>query len=399
MATPQPTPTNIEHVGDLAVRARNATLADLATILKDQHARKVDVVAPAPAIRSEGATWVVDGTEPILTAEGVTSAAGRYTPTSVADEGLADKLGVPIRYLRRMRDERPDLYDANVNGWLHGSAPGPDAAPGDPRSFLVRAFRTGDDGATGVARALLSDRYRIVDNLDVLTAALQGVRASGVDVDVTACDLTDRRMYVKVAAPAVQALAPTLLANYRSPFTGKRGDESPVVFAGFVIGNSETGGGAMTLTPRLTIEVCNNGMTINADALRHVHLGRQLDEGVIRWSDETHERNLELVASQARDAVATFLDTDYVAKAVARIEAKAAAEIEDAPKVVTHVAKALTFGQDAADGILDHFIRGGDPTAGGVMNAVTSYAQTVGDADRAAELEAGAIRALELAAS
>ena len=397
MATPERAPATVNHVGDLPITARNASLSDLATMLKDQNTRKVDVVAPATAIRSEQGVWVVDGVEPTITADGVTDTAGRYRPTPVADEGMAEKLGVPIRYLRKLRDERPDLYDANVNGWLHGHPAATDDGyrPVDPRSFLVRAFQV---NGTGVARAFLSDRYRIVDNLDVLTAALEGVKASGVDVSITACDLTDRRMYVKVAAPAVAELAPDLLANYRSPFTGDRGEENPTVFAGFVISNSETGGGAMTITPRLTVEVCDNGMTISKDALRHVHLGRQLDEGVIRWSDETQQRNLDLVASQARDAVATFLDVDYVRGALDRIRATAGTEVDEPTKVVQHVAKTLTFGQDAADGILDHFIRGGDTTAGGVMHAVTSYAQTVDDADRAAELEAGALAALELAA-
>lgn len=108
-----------------------------------------------------------------------------------------------------------------------GGGPGPDEAgtrsfPADPRSFLVRCFRPDDEGSEGVARAFLSDRYRPVDNLDVLTAALEGVKATGVNIEVAGCDLTDRRMYVRITAPEVQALAPTLLAGYRSPFSGRR---------------------------------------------------------------------------------------------------------------------------------------------------------------------------------
>ena len=38
-------------------------------------------------------------------------------------------------------------------------------------------------------------------------------------------------------------------------------------------------------------------------------------------------------------------------------------------------------------------------TAGGVMNAVTSYAQTVDDPDVAYDLEGQGLRAMELAAS
>jgi len=33
---------------------------------------------------------------------------------------MADKLGIPVAYLRRLRAEHLALYDANVNGWLRG---------------------------------------------------------------------------------------------------------------------------------------------------------------------------------------------------------------------------------------------------------------------------------------
>ena len=59
-----------------------------------------------------------------------------------------------------------------------------------------------------------------------------------------------------------------------------------MVFAGFVITNSETGCGAFTLTPRLVVQVCRNGMTITRDAIRAVHLGERLDEGVVTWSEQ-----------------------------------------------------------------------------------------------------------------
>src|SRR6266536_2443267 len=98
---------------------RHATLADLAALLRDQQTRKLDVVAPAAALRSAGARLVIDQTDPQITADGVTMTTGTYTPTEVCDDGLAGKLGIPTAYLRRLRAEHPRLYDANVNGWLH----------------------------------------------------------------------------------------------------------------------------------------------------------------------------------------------------------------------------------------------------------------------------------------
>ena len=55
-----------------------------------------------------------------------------------------------------------------MNGWLDG----------DDRRFLLRCLRPGDRGGGGAARAFLSDGYKIIDNLDVLLAALDGVRGS-----------------------------------------------------------------------------------------------------------------------------------------------------------------------------------------------------------------------------
>ena len=100
------------------------------------------------------------------------------------------------------------LYDANINGWLEHQP---------SRRLLIRALR-GDEG-DGIARAVLSERYRFVDNLDVLLAVLDGIRGAGADVEVRRCDLTERRMYVQIASQSV-AEADVLLRNYVSPFTG-----------------------------------------------------------------------------------------------------------------------------------------------------------------------------------
>lgn len=413
---------------------RNATLADLAGILQTQQAAKLDVVAPASTITSINGILHIDGADAIITDEGVTSTFGRYRPTAVADEGLADKLGVPVAYLKRLRNERPDLYDANINGWLHGGLRGVFEGPGfptaegyryeaDARKFLVRCFRA-QEGGEGVARAFLSDGYKIIDNFDVLTSALDGVRASGAEVTIEGCDLSERRMSVRVVAPAVQALAPTLLANYRSPFdqgVRRAGGEQvgevdfwrgvaaregmgyapgtePVVFGGFVISNSETGGGAFTITPRLMVKICRNGLTITVDAMRNVHLGGRMDAGIIKWSDETQETNLALVRSQAKDAVTTFLDEQYVKAKVAEIEEKAGAPVVRPEATVKVLGERLRMPQALRDEVLGHFIMGGQMTAGGLVNAMTSVAQTLASPDDAAELEGMALRALEVVA-
>src|SRR6476659_7063210 len=132
---------------------RHATLEEMAELLKAQKGEQLDLVVPASKIRSrEGIIYVQ--ADPDSTAE-----IG-FKPNEVFDEGLSAKLDIPRKYLARCRDKRIDLYDANVNGWLRGrkaltrqaafSEPGQEPTtirviregiPGDPRSFLIRAFK------------------------------------------------------------------------------------------------------------------------------------------------------------------------------------------------------------------------------------------------------------------
>ncbi|MPY38301.1 DUF932 domain-containing protein [Streptomyces adustus] len=374
--------------------ARNADLRDLVHLLEEQNSRKLDVIAQSSALHLRDGKVHIEGVESVLTESGVTNVDGIYRPTAVADEGIADKLRIPLAYLRRMRAENVPLLDENVNAWLRQEP---------ERKFMVRAFR-GDRGpglppVEGVARALLSDSYKLMDNFDMLMAALDGVRQSGHPTHVTGCDLTDRRMYVRVESEAVAVQARTLLRGYRSPFDGRSGDELPMISAGFVITNSEVGSGAYTITPRVVVQVCRNGLTETKDVMRAVHLGGKQDEGVVSWSGQTQRKTLELITSKTADAVRTFLSREYVEAKVRQVEAAAGKTLEEPTKAIEHVAKSLSIGTEVRDVILSHFVRGGQMTAGGVMQAITSTAQILTDADQAAALEALALPALTAAAA
>lgn len=302
---------------------------------------------------------------------------------------MSSKLAIPLPYLRKMRAEDTGLLDTNINTWLRRL---------EDRRFLVRCFSDGPDGV-GVARAVLSTNYKIIDHTDVLFAVLRGIKESGMAVTATA-DLTERRMTVRVQSEEIRALAPALLRRYRSPFSDATGADDPTVFAGFVFTNGETGASRWTVTPRIVVRVCSNGMTMNEDMIGAVHLGAELaDTGVIAWSEDTRAANLTLIVKQARDAVRSFLDVDYVTRKLTEIERKAGREISDPQAAIQVVSQRLRFTADEQREILNHFIAGGDRTAGGVMHAVTSTAQTLTDPDAAFAMEMQGVRAMEIAAT
>jgi hypothetical protein len=415
----------------LVEEARNIGLEELDAQLTRQHELKADMVVSPAAIRSKGGLILVENAiEEMSLEHGVGYRRGEFAATDVFDDGVSAKLGIHRAYLRKMREEALDLYDANVNGWLHGrrrtTAEGvrEQIRPGYDKDLLVRTFR-GIDGEPGTARALLSANYGAIEHRDALGAAMLGIRDSGVSAHIVSADLTERRMYVRVAAPSVKVMAPELLKGYRNPFDSpelekarqhgseidrwrevarregmayEQGEE-PVVFAGFDIRNSETGNGALNLVPVITVKICKNGLTITEEKYRKVHLGSKLEQGSIDWSKQTREAQINLIRQQARDAVKYWLSTDFLAAQVREIEAKAGKPVDKPEVTVKHVGKALKLSELEIDGVMKHFILGGQMTAGGVMNAITSYSQTVVNADRSHELDDSALKVLDLVGS
>jgi hypothetical protein len=394
---------------------RNVDLNTVARLLTEQRLRALDIVTPASAITAHMGKLIVSGSDGVADATGVTPSEGSYEITGTAEVQLAAALNIPPGYLRRMHASALDLWDANVNGWLTGAGESfYDRRPADARSFLLRLLR-GDTDGTGVVRAFLSDQYRMIDNLDVLMATLSGIQDSGAEVHIEGADLTETRMFVRIAAPGVQALAPVLLDGYRSPFrpggasrvTGASGvDESrwnpqglPIAFAGFVLSNSETGHGRFTLTPRINFFICTNGMQVTRDSTAQVHFGGKLTEGVVQWSQETRDKELELITGMARDAVTTFLSEEYLTKTVAALEIEAGAPVKEINKTIEVVAQKFAFDVATTESLLEHFMLGGQLTAGGVANAITSVAQTLDDGDEANRLEAKALDAMSFVAA
>lgn len=377
---------------------RKTDFETLLATLDEQQERKVDVVLPATNLCFSGGNLRVlrSDLEPELTADGVKSPVQVYAPTDVFDEGLcSDRMAnngvkVPRAFLRNLREQGwTDLIDGTLNGLIHGRA---DVRTPIDRRVMLRALKDADGGETGTARALLSNSYKIVDHTETLRAAMRGMAAAGLGANnITQCDLTGRRMYVRVEAPEVRAYAPELLKNYRSPFRPElTGRELPVVHAGFVLTNSETGHGSFTVTPEFTVEVCTNGMTISREAVSARHLGAKLDDGLIQYSARTRQANLELITSQAEDAIRTFLDVDFMQTILDEMTANAVGEVKEAEKAVKEITQKVECPA-LYDDVLSMFIKGGDMSRGGLVHAVTAAAQSPEiDADMAYSMQAKA---------
>lgn len=308
-----------------------------------------------------------------------------YHPTKVFHENLTDKLKIPRAYYERMQYHAPGLLDKTVNTWLRQL----------DNNAMVRTYEFPQER---VARAFLSDSYKVIDNYDVLFAALEAIQTfckkEGVKVDFEDCALTDRRMYVRMTCPDIQAQAKDLLKAYKNP---KTGEGNPYVITGLQLTNSEVGQGAFQLMPRAVILACKNGMTRKDDAFRKVHLGAKLDDETnkIKWSESTLKKNLNLIVSQVKDAVQEFLSKEYLIRTINYYTNKGSIELKNPIPCIQNITQELGYSEERKSGILDYFVKSGDFTRFGAVQALTFDAHEQADADEMFEAENNAFNIFE----
>jgi hypothetical protein len=340
------------------------SLVNLAQELERQLTTKRDLVLPSSLLQcrtDEGGDLklIIDAKQ----------GDGEYGVTELARRQLADKLKIPFTYFERMRTEQPALLDRNVNTWLQSD---------DDR----RMIRTLD----GQVRAVLSDRYRRLDNFDLaenvlpILQRLEGARFESVE-------LTDTKMYLKAVTPRVEyEIAP--------------GD---VVQAGIVISNSEVGCGTLSVQPLVFRLVCRNGLIAPDRALRKTHVGRTLhqdDDPVSVFRDDTLAADDKAFFLKVRDVVeAAVSEATFRQVAQKMQKARDIRLTGDPVKAVEVLANRYTLNESERAGVLRHLIVEGDLSAYGLVNAVTHFSQGVEDYDRATEFEALGGKLIELPAS
>lgn len=353
---------------------QNMNLEELVSTLEIQNSQKADYILPAKDIRMMNDVSLFSQT----------TQAGLYVPTDVVHMQLQDKLSIPSAYYRRMQSNCPELLANNVNTWLDKY--------NETKGLMLRTF---ESNGGNTARGLLSSYYNVIDNFDILFAALEIIKNSGVKVQIKECNITDKRMYVNIAAPEIEVNAENALRNYLR--YGDNASAGNGIIAGFTIVNSEVGCGSYEISPRATVLRCMNGLIVKEDSFRKIHLGAKLNDGKINWSETTKKKNMELIMAQTKDAVNTFLSEGYLSGIVQKIERASYEKLEkpfDAiQNVCRKVAEKLPLQEDRKKDILSYFMSSGDHAASGIFQALTHEAQTM-DADNRYELESYAFELL-----
>jgi uncharacterized protein DUF932 len=288
---------------------------------------------------------------------------GQFPILKLTHNQIGDRTGIPSKYYEKMRAEAPQLLANNVNTWFEKY----------PEKRMVRTLG-------GDARAFLSNRYNRIENEQIAGAALPvlyGIKG----LEITSCEITDKRLYIQAVFPRLQGEV-------------KKGD---AVQAGVCIANSEVGCGAVSVARVIWRLACLNGMICPDGKFRAYHVGKHVEDNAELWRDDTRKADDRAVLLKVRDMVHGAFNEEVFRAQIEKMQGLTVGKITGDPaKVVEVLASKVGASDGEAGGILRALIEGGDLSAWGLVNAVTNQAHTAKDYDRAVEFETAGGELVEL---
>lgn len=175
----------------------------------------------------------------------------------------------------------------------------------DPKNVLVRSVG-------GQARAVLSDRYRRMNNLPIFTSFInEAVSHGGRLYDG---HLSDLRMYLEVIHPDIFQVD-----------TPKNGMVHAAI--GAQISSSDFGNGSLEVRLFHMQVRCLNG-AVGQNLVREIHLGRRLSESDFAFSEETHASDTQTMALALRDVAGKVFQPAYREKLAHTIYAASEQQVD-----------------------------------------------------------------------
>ncbi|CAG9867129.1 hypothetical protein [Bacteroides ovatus] len=221
---------------------------------------------------------------------------GQFTLHDNAIGQLADRMGIPQRYLRGLASGEPwakQLAATLLNehsGWTQRSR------------VLVRTVGK-------QVRGVLSDSYRRLNSVEILTAFVQEAAQQGAVI--SDAYMNDTKIW-----------AETILPTPLTVPTANNGDV--VIFAGARFSTSDYGDGAVDMRAFLLNGACLNGM-VRESVMKQVHLGSKLPDN-LQLSQQTYELDTKTTVSAVRDLTKGLFSKDNLMKKA--IEIQGASEID-----------------------------------------------------------------------
>ena len=223
---------------------------------------------------------------------------GQFSLHANAIGQLADRMGIPQRYLRTLAggaEWQIALAATMLNehsGWTQRSR------------VLVRTVGT-------QVRGVLSDSYRRLNSVEILTAFVQEAAQQGAVI--SDAYMNDTKVWAETILPQPLVIP-----------TAKNGDV--VIFAGARFSTSDYGDGAVDMRSFLLNGACLNGM-VRESVMKQVHLGSKLPDN-LRLSQQTYELDTKTTVSAVRDLTSGLFSRDTLMQKAYEIQGASEMEVD-----------------------------------------------------------------------
>lgn len=358
---------------------RGLSLENLLTTVIEQRDSKRDFVANT----KESMTMVAAEDMPnkvaiVLLKEG-SSELERFSITENCHRQIAGRLQIPLKHYFRMLEDYRDLIVNEVNAIFQA----------EPQTRLLRTM-------DGKARAFLSDRYRTIDNDEVIEQALPPIVQGDVPSQLLSSNVSENAMHIKVLFTG-DNLAQDIgeLARPSNHIGGQNnGSSRDIIRPGAIISNSETGHGRLRIDGFFYRDFCFNGCVYGTEEIfsyKRNHIGTRLESNgdFEVFTDETKRKQNELIIAEVTDSISALTNEENVRKMGDSLrDMKDSTVVENAFAAVDQLAKEVDIRDGEKESIISNLLTDGDFTKWGMLNAVTKVANTDDvDYSRACELE------------
>lgn len=278
---------------------------------------------------------------------------GQFTLHANAVGQLADRMGVPQRYLRTLAQGEPwqrnlaaDILNQHSD-WTQRSR------------VLVRTVGT-------QVRGVLSDSYRRLNSVQILTAFVE--EASQQGAVISDAYMTDTKVWAETILPQPIAVP-----------TAKNG--TVIIFVGARFSTSDYGDGAVDMRTFMLNGACTNGM-VRESVMKQVHLGSKLPDN-LALSNKTYELDTKTTVSAVRDLTRGLYSQDTIMQKAYEIQGASEIEVDlekELKKLTKDGGLLKAEGQEVEKLLMkndpDDGVQGG-ATLWKLTQAITAHARTV----------------------
>lgn len=223
---------------------------------------------------------------------------GQFSLHDNAIAQLADRMGIPQRYLRSLASGEPwaIMLAAHLlnqhSDWTQRSR------------VLVRTVGN-------QVRGVLSDSYRRLNSVEILTAFVQ--EAAGQGAVISDAYMNDTKVW-----------AETILPTPITVPTKNNGDV--IIFAGARFSTSDYGDGAVDMRAFMLNGACLNGM-VRESVMKQVHLGSKLPDN-LALSQQTYELDTKTTVSAVQDLTRGLFSADTIKRKAYEIQGASEMEVD-----------------------------------------------------------------------